>query len=173
MEGPRPTAYILIGHQYTGKSTWVKETLLPIIEPYNKEHGRKVQIHNIDKYLHRVLDALELKYDEEGFSIGVNKANILLNSDYNKWLRDRDDIIFDRTNITRRARKRIVMPLIDEGYDLIAVVFPSLPDQEIEKRIAMRENQIVPLNIVQDFRARMEPLDEKEKKLYKQIFYVN
>lgn len=161
-----PTAYFLIGHQYTGKSTWIRPLLVSTVDLIPPKY------YNLDFFLHRKLKERNLEYNAKNFTMFANDASKEADENFEKWLKDGEDIIIDRTNTTRRGRVRILSKLKSHGYEIMGVVFPVLDDETIQERIKSRPDQVVPFDIVTSFRDRMEEIDDEERQFYNSIYHI-
>lgn len=153
-------AVFLVGHQYSGKSTWLR----------NQTYKDYV-VYSLDSVVHELAKERGVSYSE-AWSKLVGEANHILDRRLRDWLYEGKRIIFDRTNMTVKSRSKLLNRLIQEGYKVSAVVFPLLSSEEIQKRIDMRPDQIVPLHIVEEFRDRFEPIEGEELKKYEMVFHV-
>lgn len=153
-------AVIFIGHQYTGKSTAIRNFLRGSDEEW--------RIYSLDLFVHQVAEAKGLTYDQ-AWKTSVDEANKLLNDAFHEWLQNGENIIFDRTNMKQKARLSFARRLVNAGYHITVVQMKPLTDEEILRRIELRPEQKVPFEIVKDFRDRFEPIDETEAKLYNEI----
>lgn len=161
----KPVATMLIGHQYTGKSTFVNGMMKDSSGNFKKHFPK---LYNLDLYCQILLEANGRKYTPESWSEVVGEANKMIEGDFRNWLKENRDIIFDRTNTTKKSRMKILNRL-KNYYDIDAIIFPSLTDDEIHERIATRPNQFVPFDVVIDFRNRMEDIDDEERRFYRNI----
>jgi predicted kinase len=161
-----PVAWMLIGHQYSGKSTWIKNVIATDYSNNAKKFLPK--IYNLDEYVKIVCDARGTNYNDS-WDRNVNEANKLLKGDYTKWINEKCDLIIDRTNITKKTRMKFLKRLKQAGYEINAVIFPVLSDEEIKKRMDVRVDQKVPFDIVIGFRDRLEGIDYEERKYYTDI----
>lgn len=161
----KPVATMLIGHQYTGKSTFIRSMLQDTSPGFRKSFPK---IYNLDEYVKILLDGKP--YTAENWQSVVKEANKELEKDFQHWLKNGYDIIFDRTNTTKNSRMKILRRL--KNYSIDAVVFPSLTDDEIRNRMLLRPEQHVPFDVVVDFRNRIEEIDDEERRLYRSILKV-
>lgn len=155
----KPIAIMLIGHQYTGKSTFLSRMS-------DVSHSDKY--FNLDAYLHEEARNRGISY-QEAFNKYVKEADAKLQSDYRRWIDEKQNIVIDRTNTTVKSRMRVARPLLKAGYEIWAFIFPNLSDDEIKRRIAMRPDQPIPFDVVASFRDKMEPLSEEELRIYDRV----
>lgn len=153
-------AIFLVGHQYSGKSTWLA----------NNNHGCDV-VYSLDSVVHELAKERGVSYSE-AWSKLVGEANYILDHRLGNWLYEGKRIVFDRTNMTVKSRSKLLNRLIQYGYKVYVIVFPLLSSEEIQKRIDMRPDQIVPLKIVEEFRDRFEPIEGEELKKYAGVFNI-
>jgi predicted kinase len=161
-----PIAFMLIGHQYSGKSTWIKSVMSTGLSNQAQKHLPK--IYNLDEYVKIVCDIRGTNYNDS-WDRTVNEANKMLKEDYTKWINNKCDIIIDRTNVTKKTRMKFLRRLKQAGYLIEAVVFPVLTDEQIKKRMELRPDQKVPFDIVVGFRDKMEGIDYEERKYYADV----
>lgn len=153
-------AIFLVGHQYSGKSTWLA----------NNNHGCDV-VYSLDSVVHELAKERGVSYSDAWSNL-VGEANGILDSRLENWLKEGKRIIVDRTNMTRKSREKLLNRFLKAGYAVYAVTFPLLSSEEIQKRIDMRPNQVVPLHIVEQFRDRYEPIVGEERAKYAGVFEV-
>lgn len=154
-------AIFLVGHQYSGKSTWLASS------PY-----KDAKIFSLDSVVHELASVKGISYSDAWKSC-VGEASRILDERLEDWIDAGETIVFDRTNMTRKSRSRYLNKMRYAGYSVKSVVFPLLSSEEILKRIAMRPNQYIPLKTVEEFRDRFEPISGEEKKLYEQVVVLN
>ena len=151
----KPVAILLIGHQYSGKSTWLAD----------RKDG--YEIYSLDNEVHALAKERDVSYAEAWKSL-VKEANKIADAKLVEWVVEKRNIIFDRTNMTEKSRDR-VLRFLTRDYEKEAIVFPLLPDEQILERIAKRPTQYIPLHVVQEFRDRYEPVNDND---YRKVHYL-
>lgn len=153
----KPVAILLVGHQYSGKSTWLAE------------HGHTLgyEIFSLDSEVHTLANERGVSYTEAWQSL-VKEATKVVEAKLTRWVAEKRNIIFDRTNMTEKSRNR-VLRFLTKDYEKEAVVFPLLRNDQILERIAARPNQYIPLHVVQEFRDRYEPVNDND---YRKVHYL-
>lgn len=166
-----PEAVILIGHPYTGKSTWLNHVFQPLeLRPSLNQYWPK--IYSLDNYINKILKEKNLKYNSENFYNNVDDAKKNLEKDFKSWLKNKTDIVIDQTNMTYKKRMKLVKILKEHGYIITAIVFRHLTDDEIHARISMRPEQVVPFEVVKKFQNNWEPIEEDEESEYIDVHYI-
>ena len=151
----KPVAILLIGHQYSGKSTWLAD----------RKDG--YEIYSLDNEVHALAKERDVSYAEAWKSL-VKEANKIADAKLVEWVVEKRNIIFDRTNMTEKSRDR-VLRFLTRDYEKEAIVFPLLDDATIEFRMKMRPTQYIPLKVVQEFRDRYEPVNDND---YRKVHYL-
>jgi len=131
------TLYVLVGVPASGKSTWVK----------NQDWARHIPVVSTDRFVEEYAQKEGKTYSDvfDGYMpIAVRlMANQVLICQANKR-----DIIWDQTStsVVTRAKKIRMLP----EYRKIAVVFPTPPIDELQKRLASRPGKVIPWEVVQN-----------------------
>lgn len=124
----RPVVYMLIGPPGIGKSTYVKETLLPYGEytvvstdDIFEERGKKIGLSYNEAFIE-----FDFKEIEKEFFIRLKIA-----------ITERQDIIVDRTNLAFKGRRK-VLSLFPEEYIKIGVLFDFSDREKLDAQLTKR-----------------------------------
>ncbi len=146
LDGEQPRAIFLIGLPGSGKSTWCRRYLAlatrptvvvssdDLIDEWAQEHG--------------------LNYSEAFRQIDFRKIEHQMLERLKRAIDNRDDIIIDRTNMTKKSRRKL-LDLFPSGYRREAVVFEIEPE-ELRRRLLHREETTgkhIPDNVVANMLA--------------------
>lgn len=139
-------AYILIGLPGTGKSTWC----------YDNADGEVISSDNV---IEHVAEEYGMTYNE-AFSYIIDFADMIAKRHFNNAVKYQSNIVIDRTNLSKKSRRRFIEPLKKAGYTIHAVSFPIPSDWE--KRLTQRPGKTIPVNILDSMRKVYEEpsLDE-------------
>lgn len=137
-------AYILIGLPGTGKSTWIKE----------QEWAKDYAIVSTDRYVEEHAEKEGKTYNEvfESYMpIAVRlMANQVLIAKANNC-----NIIWDQTSTTIASRKKKI-DMLDDKYDMIAVVFISPDKEEWDRRLSSRPGKVIPEHVISNMQKNFE-----------------
>lgn len=137
-----PTCYMLIGCPGSGKSTFIQKNLLDF--PYNEECEFPVPfVTGTDAIIERIAEAVEETYHNI-FKDVYKFAEKLFWKDIVAAAEDRQDIVLDRTNMTKAGRSKFFRAL--DGYRFEAIVFPVPKD--LDKRLASRIDKNIPKHVI-------------------------
>ncbi len=112
----RPQAYILVGIPNSGKTTFRKNQDL---EYYT--------VLSTDDYIEKEAKATGSTYNRMFYN-HIGKAQTKMNKTLEDAIFNRDNIIWDQTNLTKKKRKLIFSKIPSSIYDIHAVVFKVDPD---------------------------------------------
>jgi predicted kinase len=141
-----PTLYMLIGVPGSGKTTWIKG-----------HRGNAVVLSTDDK-VEAEAERLGKTYSDVFQSI-IKQATREMNDDLNDAIREKRDIIWDQTNITRKSRKG-KLDKIPGDYRKVAVFFPVPPD--LRERLASRPGKVIPEPVIISMINQIEPPSKDE-----------
>lgn len=141
-----PTLYMLIGVPGSGKTTWIK----------NNRHDAMVL--STDDKIEAEAAKLGKTYSEV-FGDAIKRATSEMQVDLTRAVRDRRNIIWDQTNLTRKSRKS-KMSQIPKDYHKIAVFFSVPPD--LRERLANRPGKTIPEPIIISMINQLEPPSKDE-----------
>lgn len=147
----KPTMYMLIGLPSSGKSTWTKQNAIEAV------------IVSSDNYIDEVAKNLGKTYTEV-FRDTINMANARAISDFNKAVKDKVDIIIDRTNLTIKGRRTYIEKVEKAGYNIVAIVF-DIPEDiraERDRERAKTSGKYIPAEIINSMRSGyVEPTNDE------------
>lgn len=152
-----PKLYVLVGLPGSGKSTYVKNQLLPSL-------GEKVFIYSTDRYIEEEAASRGQTYSE-GFSLYIEDATSVMNHSLDVCVKERRDIIWDQTNLTAKKRAKILNKIPDV-YEKNCVLFklPKTKEQwdELYRRLNSRPGKIISKYVIKSmFDSYKEPsIDE-------------
>ncbi len=129
-----PRCYLLCGVPASGKSTYRNKALMDF------------DIHSTDDLLDRIALAEAQTYSEV-FSDNIEKVEKLFWQNLKDAIDENRDIAVDRTNISKKSRKRILDLLPDE-YEATAVIFTTPEWDELTKRLNSRPGKTIPEKVV-------------------------
>jgi len=135
---------MLIGHPLVGKSTFIKENDLEDFDIISRDE--------------LVLDVAGTKdYTEAWKIVDQGKVNIKLKERINFLKGFSDNVIIDMTNMTSKGRKNHLKKFKD--FHKVAVVFPFLDKDELEKRQIKRVkevNKFIPYEVIDRMKKSFE-----------------
>ena len=153
-----PTAYILVGIPGSGKTTWVG---------HRKTNWGTTVFVSTDKFVDQEASKQNKTYSEV-FNDSMQAA---LTKMINDVIDARDagkDIIWDQTSTTVQSRKRKFSML--PGYKMVAVIFRTPDDQELQRRLNSRPGKVIPADVV---KAMIDNFEEPTKEEgFDEIIYV-
>jgi tRNA uridine 5-carbamoylmethylation protein Kti12 len=136
--------YVLVGVPGSGKTTWVNQ------QSFNTDHTVYV---SSDMFVERYAQQVGKTYTEVFAEYMPRAIDEMMDAVF-EALENRYDIIWDQTSTTRPSRRK-KLKYVPEGYEKIAVVFPT-PDPATHKEWLKRPGKEIPEEIVQDMIARFE-----------------
>lgn len=125
-----PTLYMLIGVPASGKSTWVKS---------NKGHAI---VASSDDYIEQQAERLGSTYSDV-FDDYIKLANNHAISSARQAFSDKQDLIWDQTNLTKNGRRN-KLKMVPKDYKKVAVFFPTPHEDVLKKRLAGRTGKNIP-----------------------------
>lgn len=136
--------YVLVGVPGSGKTTWVNQ------QYFNSDHTVYV---STDMFVERYAQQVGKTYTEVFAEYMPRAIDEMMDTVF-EALENRYDIVWDQTS-TSVASRRKKLKYVPEGYEKIAVVFPT-PDPVTHKEWLNRPGKEIPEEIVQDMIARFE-----------------
>ena len=136
--------YVLVGVPGSGKTTWVNQ------QSFNSDHTVYV---STDMFVERYAQQVGKTYTEVFAEYMPRAIDEMMDTVFDA-LENRYDIVWDQTS-TSVASRRKKLKYVPEGYEKIAVVFPT-PDPTTHKEWLNRPGKEIPEEIVQDMIARFE-----------------
>lgn len=144
-----PKCTILVGVPGSGKSTWFEKNKTATTAPVSTD--------NIIEFLGGLYG---FTYNEI-FSETIRFADMVMVKRM-LWNAERgNDLVIDRTNMSRKARKQFIDKLSKYGYEFECVVFPT-PDSEEWKRRLNRPGKTIPQEAIDRMVASYEEPTEEE-----------
>lgn len=144
----------LVGLPGSGKSTWINNFLKNKTEEY--------VIISSDNILEKIAQACGLTYSDV-YNDHINNATSRMNVDAADAISNRQNIIWDQTNLTQGKRKSI-LNRFPKTYYKRAIVF-SVEDEELHKRLNTREKATgkkIPSHVIKNMReSYQEPTKEE------------
>lgn len=143
-----PEIYVLIGVPGSGKSTWTKHFLA--------SSPKDFVVVSSDAVLDQIAAEKGLNYSDvhkDFIGLATGKAK----QSFREAMNNRDNIIFDQTNVSKKKRRSILQQL-PKDYVKIAVVFQT-EDKEVERRLKARAEQTgkhIPDFVMKDMYSRWE-----------------
>lgn len=154
-----PKCYMLIGVPGSGKSTWIAQ------QPFD---WNRTVIASTDNYVDKIASQRGQTYSEvfdEVMPAAVrHMANTVIDA-----VKHGHDIVWDQTSTSRKTRKK-KFDMLPDNYEVVAVVFPTPSQQELERRLASRPGKIIPSEIVQSMIDNYQEPTEQEG--YSKIIHV-
>jgi tRNA uridine 5-carbamoylmethylation protein Kti12 len=145
----KPSIHILVGPPASGKSTWRARHLLST--------GSKPFIFSSDDAIHALAASQGQTYDEAFRDVDFKSIERNLKAEFQDAIRDRRDIIIDRTNLSMKSRRKFLAS-IPKDYEKVAVVF-NVGRELLDRRLADRKaatGMSVPKDVVDDMIKRYE-----------------
>lgn len=149
-----PFVLMLVGPPLVGKSFFCKEFLSTI--------NSDVTIISRDQI---VMDLYKNdNYDLAFKSVDQKKVNVVLDDMLTDCNDNRENVIVDMTNLTSKRRKH-TLGYFDDDYNKIAIIFPLIEWDEIQKRNQKRkeeENKTIPEHIIKSMLASYQSISHTE-----------
>ena len=141
-----PIVYMLIGVPGSGKSTWAKDTDLPVASS--------------DDWVEELSRRQGLTYTE-GFRANIEAATEHMYRAVQGLVEAEQDFIWDQTNLSSFARMQ-KLSKIPDSYRTIAIYFPTPEREELERRLAQRTDKQIPMDVIDSMMKNIEAptLDE-------------
>lgn len=136
---------ILVGAPGCGKSTWIKE----------QEWVEDTCVASTDDIIDNISDEYGFTYNQ-AFKDLIGFAEKVMWEDLRVAAEDGDPIIIDRTNMSRKSRKKFIDFLSKYGYKFEAVVFPNPDQDEWDRRLANRPGKTIPANVIRSMMASFQ-----------------
>lgn len=146
-----PTLYMLVGVAGSGKSTWIAN------QGFDPSRARIISTDNIIDEQARE----QGKTYSEVFREEIKSATLRMNAELHQAVKDRMDIVWDQTNLTKKSRAT-KLGSIPEDYHKVAVFFATPADAELKRRLASRPGKTIPANIVLGMKSQLEPPNPDE-----------
>lgn len=147
-----PYILVLVGPPLVGKSTWIKSNFS------NKE----VTIISRDQIVMDTYGSDD--YDSAFRNVNQKEVNQELDNRMREANENGENVIVDMTNLTSKRRK-FTLSYFDDEYTKIAVIFPPLDWNEVQKRNSKRkeeENKSIPESVLKSMMASYQPINSNE-----------
>lgn len=145
-----PICKILIGVPGSGKSTWT----------IDQEDWDEV-ILSSDNIIEEIAFEYGMTYDEAFRSL-IKFADEVLERDAFNIAENGEGVIVDRTNVSRKARKRWIDHFKKYGYTIEAYVFPTPNAEEHFRRLNNRPGKSIPTDVINSMIRNFEYPTEEE-----------
>jgi predicted kinase len=142
-----PVFTMLIGLPGTGKSTWLSNEYIDI--PFIDYVPLST-----DAEIEKLCAESGITYNQ-GFNLFIDQAQKIVNRKMSDAIKNRDDIVLDQTNITRKSRARKMAQLPRE-YKKYALFFPIPNDAEWKKRLSSRPGKCIPQSVLDTMLMNLE-----------------
>ena len=155
---PNPWLVMLIGLPGSGKSTYCR-TNLP-----------KVPILSTDDIIEKYAREKNKTYSEVFVKV-ASDAGKQVQHKTKKFIKDRQSVIIDQTNMTRKSRVNKLTPF--EGYYKVAIVVTADPI-ELNLRLKLRAEQtgkFIPQNVIDQMAQSFQIIDPTEG--WNEIHYIH
>lgn len=150
-----PTLYMLIGVPGSGKTTWIKN---------NKKDA---VVLSTDDYIERAAEKHSKTYSEV-FKDVIGFATDQMEKDLVQAVRNKQDIIWDQTNLTAKTRKA-KLNKIPRDYNKVAVFF-GVPS-DLRDRLASRPGKTIPEPVIISMINQLQPPTQEEG--FDEILHAN
>lgn len=143
-----PTCYMMVGVPGSGKSTLINEL---------KENNPNLKTVSSDEYIERVAKEQGKTYDEV-FKEAVDPAMKWMNEQIQTFIRNKEDFVWDQTNLVQSSRMKKMRNLNSNGYEVNAVVIELSPEEH-SRRLEKRANdggKKISQAVIDDMRASYE-----------------
>ena len=124
-----PKFIMLVGLPCSGKSTWLKDFVETDINEW--------VVLSTDNIYEAYAVKKEITYDEAFDALPNKKVNAKFQLSKTVAFKNRDNIIWDQTNVYPNARRKKLASLPKKDYEAIALVF-EIDRAEIDRRLAVR-----------------------------------
>jgi predicted kinase len=140
---------VLVGLPGVGKSTYIN----------NNKNPRTIVL-STDAIVEKMCALQGITYTQ-GFKLFIDEATKRFNKQLAIALKNKNDIIIDRTNLTRASRKRL-MSQVPEHYSKYAYYFPTPEKDEWQHRLASRPGKYIPQNVIDDMISNFDFPNKEE-----------
>jgi predicted kinase len=150
------TVYILIGLPGCGKSTWREAHL-------RANSTIETVIISSDDIVEDIAREKGISYDEAHKLVDWKSATSRMRAHFRQALNKGQDVIVDRTNMSRKSRKMFLKDL-PETYESVAVLF-TVPDTVLKQRLEARAaatGKSIPADVLESMASRYMAPDREE-----------
>jgi len=158
-----PEYIMLVGLPGSGKSTYIEHFV-------DENPEKEYVVLGTDNIISSYADDEGLTYDQAMDKLGMKQPQKLFKIHIKQALNKRQNIIIDRTNLSRKARHNLLANVPKE-YKKIAIVF-NVDMKELKRRISQREKEIgktIPQEVFTNMVARYEAPNSSEFDEIKQV----
>ena len=128
---------VLVGLPGVGKSTYI-----------NNNKNPNVVVLSTDTIVEEMCASQGINYTQ-GFKLFIDEATNRFNQRLTNAIKNRSDIVIDRTNLTRASRRR-VMSHVPKNYSKFAYYFPTPEKDEWQRRLNSRPGKCIPQSVIDD-----------------------
>lgn len=151
----RPELIVLVGVPGSGKSTWT--------ERFTGSSQKSYNVVSSDAVIDQVAAEKGISYTE-AYASSIGYATAKTKQNLREAFERGDNIIYDRTNLSRKSRRGLLDRAKQFGYKAIAVVF-NTEDKEVERRLKVRAEttgKFIPPAVMKDMYAKWESPTREE-----------
>lgn len=151
----QPILYMLVGLPGSGKSTYSEINLEPALQL-----AGDFFYYSTDHYIDAMAVRMNTTYDDLPFAHYIKAAERFMNTELQRALLKKQNVIWDQTNLTVNSRRKKLARFPIE-YRKIAVVF-EVPEDVLNERLVNRPGKTIPAHVIKSMRDSYEPptLDE-------------
>jgi predicted kinase len=128
---------VMVGLPGVGKSTYRKKNITP-----------EVRVLSTDDIIESMCAERGITYDQ-GFREFIEPATKLFNQQLGEALKNGEDVMVDRTNLSRKSRARL-LSLVPKSYRKYAYYFPTPAGEEWRRRLDNRVGKHIPQAVLDD-----------------------
>lgn len=143
-----PVLYMLVGVPASGKSTWVKDN-----------RGNAL-VASSDDFIEKQAEKAGSTYSDV-FDTFIKAANTHAIETARKAFSDKQDLIWDQTNLTKNGRRQ-KLKMVPNGYKKVAVFFPTPHEDVLKKRLASRPGKDIPDYVISSMIKTIERPSKEE-----------
>lgn len=151
----RPELIVLVGVPGSGKSTWTNKFTASSSKNFTVVSSAAVLE---EVALEKGKSYTEVYADSIGYATAKTKQNL------REAFERGDNIIYDRTNVSKKSRRGLLDRAKQYRYKAVAVVF-NTEDKEVERRLKLRHEQTgkhIPDFVMKDMYAKWEAPTREE-----------
>lgn len=138
--------YILIGLPASGKTTYVNNKFESIFEDFH--------YYSSDQIIENIAIREGKTYDEV-FNDSIQFADKMFWYELFLAKNNKSPSIIDRTNLSKKTRKKII-DLLKDTHNFHAVVFKTPSDEEHKRRLNSRPGKTIPENVIENMKRTFE-----------------
>ena len=150
-----PQLIVMVGIPGVGKSTWIRNFLSNNREQYS--------VVSTDDIIEDFAQGEGKTYDDV-FNKYIKRASNLIQENAKREFKNRNNVIWDQTNLSVKSRRKILQLFPDEYYK-IAVAFEPVDMDEIWKRLekrSMESGKTIPTHVIQSMIKNYAPPTKDE-----------